>query len=158
MAWQHLIFSPACAPVRSAAVHGFGSRQCDPVRGSGRAFPSGRVLRSKCQTNLTGMETGMTSAKSSKRPPMVVVISVLAIAAFVTVASVVQAVRQDSWARAPILAIGWLPAVLVASLWTPASAAVIGASIIAFLVELARGHNGNPYGWRGRRSERSPTS
>jgi len=43
----------------------------------------------------------------------------LAIAAFVAVASVVQAIRQGSWA--PIWAIGWLPAVLVASLWTPAS-------------------------------------
>jgi hypothetical protein len=30
-----------------------------------------------------------------------------------------------------------------------AGLAVIGAIIIAFLVELARGHNGNPYGWLG---------
>jgi hypothetical protein len=30
-----------------------------------------------------------------------------------------------------------------------AGLAVISASIIAFLVELARGHNGNPYGWLG---------
>jgi len=28
-----------------------------------------------------------------------------------------------------------------------AGLAVIFAIIIAFLVELARGHNGNPYGW-----------
>lgn len=61
----------------------------------------------------------MTYRKSSKRLPAVVVIPVLAIAAFVAVASVVQAVREDSWA--PIWSVGWLPAVLVASLWTPAS-------------------------------------
>ena len=30
-----------------------------------------------------------------------------------------------------------------------AGLAVISAIIIAFLVELARGHNGNPYGWLG---------
>src|SRR5262245_23033572 len=30
-----------------------------------------------------------------------------------------------------------------------AGVAVITAIIIAFLVELARGHNGNPYGWLG---------
>ena len=30
-----------------------------------------------------------------------------------------------------------------------AGLAVITAIIIAFLVELARGHNGNPYGWLG---------
>jgi hypothetical protein len=46
------------------------------------------------------------------------VIAVLATAAFVAVASVVQAVRHDSWG--PILSVGWLPAVLVASLWTAA--------------------------------------
>ena len=60
----------------------------------------------------------MTPSKSARRPPAIVVISVLAIAAFVAVACVVQAVRQESWA--PIWSIGWLPAVLVASLWTPA--------------------------------------
>ena len=32
---------------------------------------------------------------------------------------------------------------------TIAGLAVISAIIIAFLVELARGHNGNPYGWLG---------
>jgi hypothetical protein len=61
----------------------------------------------------------MTPRRSAKRPPAVVLIPVLAIAAFVVVASIVQAVRDDSWA--PIWSIGWLPAVLVASLWTPAS-------------------------------------
>jgi len=61
----------------------------------------------------------VTCRKSSKRLPAVVVIAVLAIAAFVAVASVVQAVREDSWA--PIWSVGWLPAVLVASLWRPAS-------------------------------------
>jgi hypothetical protein len=30
-----------------------------------------------------------------------------------------------------------------------AGTAVITAIIIAFLVELARGHDGNPYGWLG---------
>jgi hypothetical protein len=61
----------------------------------------------------------MTPRKSSKRPPTAVVIPVLAIAAFIVVASVLQAIRDDSWT--PIWSIGWLPAVLVASLWTPAS-------------------------------------
>jgi hypothetical protein len=61
----------------------------------------------------------MTPRKRAKRPLAVVVIPVLAIAAFVLVASIVQAVRDDSWA--PIWSIGWLPAVLVASLWAPAS-------------------------------------
>ena len=61
----------------------------------------------------------MTRRRSVKRPPMIVVIAVPAISAFVALASVVQAVRQDSWE--PIWSIGWLPAVLVASLWTPAS-------------------------------------
>jgi hypothetical protein len=61
----------------------------------------------------------MTHHKSSKRLSAVVVIPVLAIAAFVAAASVMRAVSQDSWA--PIWSIGWLPAVLVASLWGPAS-------------------------------------
>jgi hypothetical protein len=61
----------------------------------------------------------MTPHKSSKRPPTAVVIPVLAIAAFIVVAGVVQAIREESWA--PIWSIGWLPAVLVASLWTAAS-------------------------------------
>ena len=61
----------------------------------------------------------MTPRKSSKRPPAVVMIAVLAIAALIVVASLVQAIRDDSWA--PIWSTGWLPAVLVASLWTPAS-------------------------------------
>jgi hypothetical protein len=43
----------------------------------------------------------------------------LAIAAFVVLAATVQAVRQERWA--PIWSVGWLPAVLVASLRTPAS-------------------------------------
>jgi hypothetical protein len=47
-----------------------------------------------------------------------VAIPVLAIASVVAVATVVQAVRQGSWA--PIWSIGWLPAVLVVSLWSPA--------------------------------------
>lgn len=59
----------------------------------------------------------MFQGKRSKR--LWVVIAVAAIAAFVAVATVVQAIGQDSWG--PILATGWLPAVLVASLWTPAS-------------------------------------
>jgi len=61
----------------------------------------------------------MTPRKSSKRPPAVVMIPVLAIAALIVVASLVQAIREDSWA--PIWSIGWLPAVLVAWLWTPAA-------------------------------------
>jgi hypothetical protein len=39
---------------------------------------------------------------------------VVAIAVFVVVATIVAAVRQDSWG--PVWATGWLPAVLVASL------------------------------------------
>jgi hypothetical protein len=61
---------------------------------------------------------GMTHTKRIGRLPAVVAISVLAIAAFVGVATVVQAVREGSWAA--IWAIGWLPAVLVVSLWAPA--------------------------------------
>jgi hypothetical protein len=61
----------------------------------------------------------MTPSESAKRPPTIVLIAVLTIAAFVAVATVVQAVRQESWA--PIWSVGWLPAVLVASLWTPVS-------------------------------------
>jgi hypothetical protein len=63
------------------------------------------------------METSMSLGKRSKR--LVLAILVVAIAAFVTVATVVQAIRQDNWG--PIWAIGWLPAVLVAWLWTSAS-------------------------------------
>ena len=61
----------------------------------------------------------MTPSTNAKRPPMAVLVPVLAIAAFVAVASLVQAVRDDSWA--PIWSIGWLPAVLVASIWMPAA-------------------------------------
>src|SRR5262249_60574488 len=46
-------------------------------------------------------------------------IATAAIAALVALATVVQAVRQDSWG--PIWATGWLPAVLVAWLWAPGS-------------------------------------
>ena len=61
----------------------------------------------------------MTHRKNPTWPRAVVLIPVLAIAGFVALASLAQAVRQESWA--PIWSIGWLPAVLVASLWTPAS-------------------------------------
>jgi hypothetical protein len=61
----------------------------------------------------------MTPSTNAKRPPMVVLVLVFAIAAFIAVASLVQAVRENSWA--PVWSIGWLPAVLVGSLWTPAS-------------------------------------
>jgi hypothetical protein len=43
---------------------------------------------------------------------------VLVVAALVVAAAAVQAVRQDSWG--PVLTIGWLPAVLVASYYRPA--------------------------------------
>jgi hypothetical protein len=59
----------------------------------------------------------MAESKRSKR--LAVAIPVAAIAAFVAVATVVQAIRQGSWG--PIWATGWLPAVVVAWLWTPAS-------------------------------------
>ena len=35
------------------------------------------------------------------------------VAAFIAVAAIVQAIRQGSWG--PIIAVGWLPAVIVAS-------------------------------------------
>ena len=44
-------------------------------------------------------------------------IAVLA-AVFVAVSTIVQAIREGSWA--PIIAVGWLPAVIVAAAW-PAS-------------------------------------
>jgi hypothetical protein len=50
---------------------------------------------------------------------LAVTLAVLAIAAFIAIASVAQAIRQDSWS--PIWSIGWLPAVLVVSLWAPTS-------------------------------------
>jgi hypothetical protein len=43
----------------------------------------------------------------------------LATAAFVAIAAIVQAIREDSWA--PIVTIGWLPAVLIALFSAPAS-------------------------------------
>ena len=51
-------------------------------------------------------------------PPIVAIIA-LAIAAFVSVATIVQAIKLHSWG--PIWAIGWLPAVLLASLSAPSS-------------------------------------
>ena len=62
----------------------------------------------------------MTGGKRFGRLPAIAAIPFLAIAAFVAVASILQAIREESWG--PIWSIGWLPAVLVASLWTPASA------------------------------------
>jgi hypothetical protein len=59
----------------------------------------------------------MSDQVGATRRRRVVAIAVAAFAAFVAVASVVQAVRQDSWS--PIWSVGWLPAVLVASLSTP---------------------------------------
>ena len=61
----------------------------------------------------------MTHGKRLGRLPAIAAIPFLAIAAFIMVATMVQAIRQDTWA--PIWSIGWLPAVLVASLWAPAS-------------------------------------
>jgi hypothetical protein len=61
----------------------------------------------------------MNKGKSRRRLPRVVAVTVFAMTAFVAVASAVQAIRQDSWG--PIWAVGWLPAVLVASFWAPGS-------------------------------------
>jgi hypothetical protein len=61
----------------------------------------------------------MRVKKRFRRLPAIVVIPLLATAAFVALAAVVQAIREDSWA--PILAIGWFPAVLIASFPVPAS-------------------------------------
>ena len=63
----------------------------------------------------------MNNGKRLGRLPVIAAIPFLAIAVFIAVASVAQAIRQDSWA--PIWSIGWLPAVVVASLWVPASGA-----------------------------------
>jgi hypothetical protein len=76
--------------------------------------------------NLTGAKTDMTPSKSRERPLVLVVIPVLAIAAFVAVASIAQAVREKSWSL--IWSIGWLPAVLVASLWTPTRQTLLAAA------------------------------
>ena len=57
--------------------------------------------------------------KRQRKIPTVVAVAVLAIAGIVVVATVVQAIRQDS--VGPIWMIGWLPAVLVASLYRPAA-------------------------------------
>jgi hypothetical protein len=69
--------------------------------------------------NLTGQEIDVSHNKKLGRLPAFVAVPLLAIAAFIALASVVQAIGQDSWG--PIWSIGWLPAVLVASLWAPAS-------------------------------------
>jgi hypothetical protein len=53
-------------------------------------------------------------------------IVVLAVAAVVLVATVVQAVRERSWG--PVLEIGWLPAVVVASLYRPRNRCRPGSS------------------------------
>ena len=69
--------------------------------------------------NLTGRETSVTHGKRFGRRPAIVAIPFLAVGALIAVASVVQAIRQDSWE--PIWSIGWLPAVVVAVLWAPGS-------------------------------------
>ena len=51
-------------------------------------------------------------------PPLAVV-SFFAIAIFIEVASIVQAIRQDSWG--PMYTTGWLPVVVLASI-SPAGA------------------------------------
>jgi len=61
----------------------------------------------------------MTQQKRPRRLPAVVALTFLAIAALIACAGVVQAVRQESWE--PIWSIGWLPAIVVAMLWTPRS-------------------------------------
>jgi hypothetical protein len=61
----------------------------------------------------------MIRSKRLGRLPAVIAIVVWAIAAFVAVATVTQTIRQDSWG--PIIATGWLPAVLIAWLYSPSS-------------------------------------
>ena len=51
----------------------------------------------------------------SKSPAMAVILSA---ALLVVVATAVDAIRHDSWG--PVWAIGWLPAVLLGSLYRPA--------------------------------------
>jgi hypothetical protein len=48
-----------------------------------------------------------------RRLPPSAVILFLAVAVFIEIASVVQAIRQESWG--PMYATGWLPAVVAAS-------------------------------------------
>jgi hypothetical protein len=56
----------------------------------------------------------MKAAESRlKQPPPLTVVSFLAIALFIEVASIVQAIRQDSWA--PMYTTGWIPVVVLAS-------------------------------------------
>jgi hypothetical protein len=61
----------------------------------------------------------VSPGKRLKRLPVLALVSLAAIAVFVLVATVVEAVRQDSWG--PIWMNAWVPAVLVASLYRPAA-------------------------------------
>ena len=54
-----------------------------------------------------------TFARHIWRLPPIALITFYAIAVFIEVASIVQAIRQDSWG--PMYTTGWLPAVVVAS-------------------------------------------
>jgi hypothetical protein len=69
--------------------------------------------------NLTPREAALTHGKRFGRRPAIITLLLLSIAAFVAVATVVEAIRQGSWG--PIWSVGWLPAVLLAWLWAPAS-------------------------------------
>jgi hypothetical protein len=62
-------------------------------------------------------EEQQVNEKTRRRLGAVAAVSVFGVAVFVAVATAVQAVKQDSWG--PVLAIGWLPAVLVASFARP---------------------------------------
>jgi len=53
-----------------------------------------------------------TDAGSPRQRPPVALLAFYAVAIFIGVASIVQAIRQDSWG--PIYTTGWLPAVVVA--------------------------------------------
>jgi hypothetical protein len=75
---------------------------------------------------LDRSEDGHDPQQESGAAVVLVVIPVLAIAAFVAVASIAQAVREKSWSL--IWSIGWLLAVLVASLWTPTRQTLLAAA------------------------------
>ena len=61
----------------------------------------------------------MSDGKRRKRLCAVVAVSLASIVVFVLVATVMDALRQDSWG--PVWMNAWVPAVLLASLYRPAA-------------------------------------
>jgi hypothetical protein len=61
----------------------------------------------------------LSAEKRLTRLPWYAAVPLVVIAVFVLVATAVEAVRQDSWG--PVWMNAWVPAVLLASLYRPAS-------------------------------------